>query len=79
VFLTALERLGDLPDPTAFGAWTAAIGRNAARMSGRRSLRLVALEADVPAPPAPEPGMDGATVLAAIRSLPEAYRETLVR
>lgn len=78
VFLTALDRLHTLRDPAAFGSWLAAIARNAAHMSRRRRIRLVSLPESIPAPPHEAPELDGATVLAAIRSLPEAYRETLV-
>lgn len=78
VFVTALDRLRTLRDPAAFGSWLAAIARNAARMSRRRRIRLVSLPESLPAPAREAPELDGATVLAAIRSLPEAYRETLV-
>lgn len=78
VFATALDKLGTLRDPRAFGAWLCAMARNAGLMSRRQSLRLVSLRDNLPARPDEDAAMDGATVLAAIRSLPEAYRETLV-
>lgn len=76
VFLAALERLGTLRDPSAFGAWLAAIARNRARMARRNLPTVLTLPDDVAAPAAAEP--DAGLVLAAIRSLPAAYREPLV-
>jgi len=78
VFVTALRRLRTLRDPAAFGAWIAAIARNRARDHHRRGPE--------PAQPTPDEAnpTDGATpatglaVLNLIRSLPEAYRETLM-
>lgn len=79
VFFTAMDRLATLRDPNAFAGWLCAIARNAARMARRRRVRLVPLGDDAAAAAAGgEPDMDGATVLAAIRSLPDAYRETLI-
>lgn len=79
VFLTAMHKLDTLRDRDAFGAWISTIARNAQRMSQRRALKLVPLDDNMPQQTGQrEAGMDGATVLAAIRSLPEAYRETLV-
>jgi RNA polymerase sigma-70 factor (ECF subfamily) len=76
VFLQALRRLGSLRDPLAFPAWLAAIARNRARDHYRGTRDEVALPDDVPAGPHPEG--EAMTVLAAIRRLPDAYRETLV-
>jgi RNA polymerase sigma-70 factor (ECF subfamily) len=78
VFLTALQQIRTLRDASRFGAWVATIARNAARMARRKNIRLVPLDGDTIAAPSNHAGLDGATVLAAIRSLPEAYRETLV-
>jgi RNA polymerase sigma-70 factor (ECF subfamily) len=78
VFLTAHQRLGDLRDPAAFGGWLAAIARRRA-VDYHRAAR--------PAEPLDEVHMAGPdgrhldealAVLAAIRQLPDAYRETLV-
>jgi RNA polymerase sigma-70 factor (ECF subfamily) len=76
VFLQAMRRLGSLRDPEAFGPWLAAIARNRARDHWRRADEVVPLPDEVPGPPHPEG--EALTVLAAIRRLPEAYRETLV-
>jgi RNA polymerase sigma-70 factor (ECF subfamily) len=76
VFLTAMRRLGALRDDAAFGAWLASIARNRATDHHRRGREQAELPEDLPGTPHPED--DGRAVLAAIRALPEAYRETLV-
>lgn len=77
VFLTAFEQIGRLRDRAAFGAWIAQIARNRATDHGRAPRRPM-LELDerhrVTEPASPEAW----GVLDAIRSLPEAYRETLM-
>jgi RNA polymerase sigma-70 factor, ECF subfamily len=84
VFLRALRRLSTLRESGSFGGWLAAIARNLANDYHRHS---------VPADPfvdgepdnAPGRGSNRAgdegpaiAVLKAIRSLPDAYRETLI-
>jgi RNA polymerase sigma-70 factor, ECF subfamily len=76
-FLAAWKQLRALRDPSAFGGWLMAIARNEARRARRGALTLVTLDESLPAP-AHEPAIDGARVLEAIRSLPDAYRETLL-
>jgi RNA polymerase sigma-70 factor (ECF subfamily) len=75
VFLTALQRLASLRDPGAFGPWLGAIARNRATDQHRRRREHEALPEDALAarPVAPE----ALAVLAVLRALPEAYRETL--
>lgn len=83
VFLKALHRLSTLRDIGKFGAWLAAIARNLANDYHRHAVPKEALpneapgnEADLPASAA---GKDyAASVLHVVRSLPDAYRETLV-
>ena len=77
VFLVALDRLGDLRDPAAFGPWVAAIARNKAADHYRGRPEAIELPRDLIGPATPRRA-DVAEVLQAIRSLPEAYRETLV-
>ena len=84
VFLRALPRLHTIRQPERFGAWLIAIARNCANDYHRRKPEEVATNAE------PEDGAEisgiaehhadpeAATILAAIRSLPEAYRETLL-
>ncbi len=79
VFLLALRRLRALREPAAFGAWLAMIARNRATDYHRRSAETVELPDDA-AGDAPEkqgPDAEALAALAAIRSLTEAYRETL--
>jgi RNA polymerase sigma-70 factor (ECF subfamily) len=76
VFLTALDQLGRLRDPGAFGAWLAAIARNRAADQHRRRPDHVELAEDTAASGPVDP--EALAVVAALRTLPEAYRETLV-
>jgi RNA polymerase sigma-70 factor, ECF subfamily len=76
VFLTAWRKLGSLREPGAFGGWLLVIARNRAHDFYRRARppeELSDTAASVPA------GDDEAhAALEAIRSLPQAYRETLM-
>lgn len=76
VFLVALDRLRSLRDDGAFGPWVAMIARNRAMDYYRRSHKSEELGEDIAG--APHPEGEAMTVLLAIRSLPSAYRETLV-
>jgi RNA polymerase sigma-70 factor, ECF subfamily len=76
VFLKAMRRLPSLRRTEAFGPWLCAIARNRARDHWRRGDETMELPGDVAG--APQQQMESLTVLAAIRRLPEAYRETLV-
>jgi RNA polymerase sigma-70 factor (ECF subfamily) len=85
VFLSAWTRLPTLRDPAAFGGWLATIARNRATDFARRVHEEIELEnaerlqdgqsIERRADPY---GLDAGTALDAIRSLPLAYRETLV-
>jgi len=79
VFLTAWRRLSDLRDPAAFGGWIAMIARNRTTDFHRRAPEFVNLPPDL-ASRAPDAGeqADARAALAAIRALPQAYRETLM-
>ncbi len=76
VFVTAMQRLGTLRDPQVFGAWLAAIARNRASDHRRRAPQTVELTDEVGR--ADPDRTEALEVLAVIRTLPEAYRETLV-
>jgi RNA polymerase sigma-70 factor (ECF subfamily) len=76
VFVTALERLPDLREPAAFGGWLASVARHRAVDHGRRQRLTEALVDDVPSPKQPD-HLEALAILNAIRSLPEAYNETL--
>jgi RNA polymerase sigma-70 factor, ECF subfamily len=78
VFLTAWKRLNDLRDPAAFGGWIAIIARNRATDARRRPAAFVELPSDLEGPGAPGASAEASAALAAIRALPEAYRETLL-
>jgi RNA polymerase sigma-70 factor (ECF subfamily) len=84
VFLQALPRLTSLRDVSHFAGWLAAIARNRAADFHRQSKPDVAFEEDLHAGentasgPAAHDRSEALVVLEAIRSLPEAYRETLM-
>jgi len=83
VFLRALPRLHTLRDPEGFGAWLSAIARNCANDYHRhnRNELMQEIRDDVPEETASKRerfDADVTTILSAIRSLPEAYRETLL-
>lgn len=78
VFLRALRQLQSLRDPRAFGAWIAAIARNAVLDVHRRDRGESDDEADPPAPGTQHDEMEARAALRAIQALPIAYRETLM-
>jgi RNA polymerase sigma-70 factor (ECF subfamily) len=78
VFLTAYRKLESLRDSNAFGGWIAMIARNRAMDFHRSRHETEDLSEDIPHSTSTEEDADAARALAAIRSLPEAYRETLV-
>src|SRR5215831_7901523 len=83
VFLRALPRLRGLREASRFGGWLAAIARNMAidfhrRAQTRAESRDAAVDPDEQAAPGTTSGArEAAEILECIRSLPEAYRETL--
>jgi RNA polymerase sigma-70 factor (ECF subfamily) len=78
VFLTAWRRLDDLRDPAAFGGWLVVITRNRAMDFHRHPTTFVELPADLAVAGATGDRAEARAALAAIRALPEAYRETLM-
>jgi len=76
IFLHALRKLHTLRDAAAFGPWIAMIARNRA-MDFYRSSRETVEVTEQMAVDKPPSGT-AKEILALIRSLPEAYRETLV-
>ncbi len=76
VFVSALGRLGGLRDLAAFGGWLATIARNRATDYKRRTPATEELPEDL-ASRDPET-VETLSALAAIRRLPEAYREPLI-
>lgn len=79
VFLTVYRRLSTLREPAAFAGWLAMIARNRATDHIRRVPKTEELPEDLAADnPSEHEAMEGNAILGIIRSLPEAYRETLV-
>jgi RNA polymerase sigma-70 factor (ECF subfamily) len=78
VFLTAWRRLDSLRDGAAVGGWLAMIARNRAVDFHRRAPAALALPDGLAVAASAEDEAEAGRALAAIRSLPEAYRETLV-
>jgi len=78
VFLQAFRQLPRLRDPRAFGGWLAAIARNRARDHFRRSIQTEEMVREPAAKGSVAAQTEAAAALAAIRELPEAYRETLI-
>jgi RNA polymerase sigma-70 factor (ECF subfamily) len=78
VFVSAWQRLDSLRDPAAFGGWLAMITRNRATDSRRRSVEVEELPDNLAAHDATAARVEALAVLDVVRTLPEAYRETLV-
>ncbi|PYV17992.1 MAG: sigma-70 family RNA polymerase sigma factor [Acidobacteria bacterium] len=76
VFLQAWRRLDSLRDPAAFVAWILTVARRRAADHYRRGVTTEELPEEISAEDAPR--AEAAAALAAIRALPEAYRETLI-
>lgn len=76
VFLTAMSRLPQLRDHESFSSWICTIARNRAHDFHRARAVVDEIREDhVQSRPAPPEAL---SALDAIRSLPEAYRETLL-
>jgi len=79
VFMTAYTRLDTLRDDDAFAGWIARIARNAcADFHRSASDDVLQLDTDYATRATQTTALEAARVLAAIRALPEAYRETLM-
>ncbi len=80
VFLLALRRLHMLRDTAAFGSWLGMIARNRANDYHRRSKEIARLSQGVAEDLAGETpaAAEALAVLSVIRTLPDAYRETLI-
>jgi RNA polymerase sigma-70 factor, ECF subfamily len=84
VFLAALRQLHALRDVSRFGAWLGSITRNRANDYFRKSLPENNLTEPVDEEQAESPTtnhaaeQEAASILAIVRSLPEAYREPLI-
>lgn len=76
VFVTALDRLAGLRDPQQFGSWIGRIARNRATDHVRSRRDLVELPSELGH--SARPSAEVRQALDAIRSLPDAYQETLL-
>ncbi|MDQ3800053.1 MAG: sigma-70 family RNA polymerase sigma factor [Acidobacteriota bacterium] len=76
VFLSAYKNLHTLRDYNAVGPWLAMIARNYSNEFYRREKPTEELSEDLTHTDAPE--TEAREILSAIRSLPEAYKETLI-
>jgi RNA polymerase sigma-70 factor (ECF subfamily) len=76
IFLHAFRKLHTLRDRHAFGPWIAMIARNRAMDFHRRSRETVELSDDLRSADSSQSKAE--EILAIIRTLPDAYRETLV-
>lgn len=76
VFLSAYKNLHTLRDKAAIGAWLSRIARNRAAEYYRQARQTEELSEDISGASRREG--EAAEILRAIRSMPEAYRETLV-
>ena len=78
VFMHAFAHLKDLREPAAFGGWICAIARRRATDHHRRARPTSQLVDNVAGNDRPDVTTEAHGALAAIQSLPAAYRETLV-
>jgi RNA polymerase sigma-70 factor (ECF subfamily) len=78
VFLHAFKRLDTLRDANAFGGWLAMITRNRAIDYHRRSREMEELPLDLAQAASGSGDAEAVEAITLIRTLPEAYRETLV-
>ena len=78
VFITAYTKLQSLREPAAFAGWIARTARNAAEDWRRRMSETVELDEAYATQGTQHEDAEAARALAAIRKLPEAYRETLM-
>jgi RNA polymerase sigma-70 factor (ECF subfamily) len=74
VFMSAMNKLHLLTQPASFPGWLAAIARNRAVDFHRANRRETELDERIPDRTREEPEW----ILNLIRTLPEAYRETLI-
>ena len=79
IFLHALKKLHTLRDRNAFGPWIAMIARNRAMDFHRQSRETVDVTEDLSSQSSGAPsGVKATEMLDIVRSLPDAYRETLI-
>jgi RNA polymerase sigma-70 factor (ECF subfamily) len=77
VFLAAFKKIRSLRDSARFGSWLGMITRNRAVDFHRKSRAAEELPIGLADNHRPEPEIEAEEILGTIRTLPEAYRETL--
>jgi RNA polymerase sigma-70 factor (ECF subfamily) len=77
VFIEAWSKLAALRDPAAFPGWILSLARSRALDQTRRNARR-ASDDDVVIATAPAPSLEARRALAALRELPDTYRDTLI-
>lgn len=77
VFVSAMRQLHALRDEHAFGGWLATIARNRANGWYRGAVEMTELP-EIVSRSTQDEEEDARRALAAVRALPEAYRETLM-
>ena len=77
VFIHAFAQVKHLRDPTAFVGWICTIARRRATDHYRRARPTLELVDNIAATDRPDITTEAHAALAAIQTLPEAYRETL--
>lgn len=78
VFINAWRRLESLREPAAFGKWLAAIARKMATDFHRRAVPSAEFPEQLIASDPSSARAEALAILAAIRTMPDACRETLV-
>jgi RNA polymerase sigma-70 factor, ECF subfamily len=78
VFLHAFAHLKEIRQPEAFGGWICAIARRRATDFYRQRRPIEPITDNAAATDRPDVTAEASRALAAIQTLPEAYRETLV-
>jgi RNA polymerase sigma-70 factor (ECF subfamily) len=78
VWIVAWQRLGALREPAAFPGWLMTTARHRSIDHARAPKRAAGDDGEVDAAVAPVPTAEVRQALAAIRALPEAYREVLL-
>ncbi|WP_238325817.1 RNA polymerase sigma factor [Bryobacter aggregatus] len=78
VFVQAMQRMEALRETAAFGGWLSMIARNLAKDHHRGRRNLVEVEKADEVCRNATPTYEAEEAIAAIRRLPEAYRETLI-
>ena len=76
VFIAVFTRIRELRDPAAFGGWIATIARNRATDYMRQTREQIELPDELPGGQPTD--TETFAVLDIVRTLPEAYRETLL-